>query len=259
MNRELGKVFITIAVFICQNVTMAQQRICDQQLRCISPADKVVNGNSLPLRFEMVNTGPDIMFSKDTTFYLLYMLVDGKKRIVYHGASAGRSNDTIHVGEASRYIDNYGIRFSFPERPDPFTVDFCVAISSWKVNSWGDTLRFSYHDPNPDNDTCCKEITVLPQKASSIPDENINRTDFLIYPNPASDLLYVRTGQEYQGDLKLTITDLSGRVLLENRYTKYQTADGILRLDLLILPPGIYNMSLQTYVEVAHKKLIISR
>lgn len=249
-----------ILITISGCTMFAQQRMCDQEVICISPSGTVVNGNRLSLRFEMKNHGPDIMLASDTTLYMLYILLDDEQRIVYQGMIAGRSNDTIGIGGSSRYTDNYNISFNYPGRTDTFMLDFCVRIGSWGINVYGDTIRFSHHDPSSDNNTCCSKVTVMPKETTAISNVDEGNMKLLVYPNPAKDLLYLHiTDKNAVGDLNVIIRDMTGKALLKRRYSPKEVSDGKLIVNVDQLPSGTYSISLQSAKNTFSQKMSISR
>lgn len=261
MHHNFRKSFMIIAIVICCYTAVAQQRVCDQEVVCISPADTVINGNALPLRFEMVNHGPDVKFANDTTLYMLYRIEENnEQRIVYQGMISGRGNDTIGIGGSSRYVDNYTIRFSYPDRTDTFTIDFCVLIASSGIFSNGDTFHLSYTDPNSDNNTCCRQVTIIPKESTFISNTHSVNDELQIYPNPAKNILYLQvTDKDAIGDLVVIIRDITGKELLQRRYNSREVTDGNLTVNVDQLPSGIYSISLQTAKNTFSKKISINR
>ena len=78
-----------------------------------------------------------------------------------------------------------------------------------------------------------------------------------IYPNPDSDFVYVNLGEGAENSGQLQITDLSGRVVLEEEilpdYSIYQ-------LELGSLPRGLYMISwIEQGVSKGINKLILTR
>lgn len=262
MHCIFRKALMIMVIIVCCYRVVAQPRICDQQAICISPADTVINGNSLPLSFEMKNLGPDVMFADDTTLYLLYRVEEnGKSKVIYSGATVGRNHDTIGIGQSIRYVDNYGISFYYPDRRDTFTIAFCVLIGTSTINDNGDTVqRFSHQDLNIENNACCKKVTIIPKKSTSVVTKDRNEDGWSVYPNPAGNMLYIRTGEEqHKGELQVTIRDLTGRVMLEQHYNENQLSNAPMLLNVQSLPVGIFSISLQSETGTVSKKISIIR
>lgn len=263
MRFNFRKACILMAATTCCYTGMAQQRrVCDLEVVCTSPAGTVINGNALPLKFETSNHGPDKMISGDRIIYMLYMVVDGQQKVIHSDIIGGYGNDSLDFGVKIVYGAETGaeVNFNLPDREEPFTLDFCVQIFSEAELANGDSIVLNYYDPNKANNINCQKITVMPKGGTSIGSRDMDVTGLLVYPNPASNILYVRTGYaDAEELLLLTIRDITGRTMVEQRYAEGQAADGILSLNVEQLPVGIYNVSLQSNKGITTRKLTISR
>ncbi len=245
-------------MLISCHTAMAQRRSCDMEVFCASPSGKVPNGSQLKLSFGYINRGPDIMYSDDTTLVWLFMVVDGKEIPVYNSSITGRPGGITNVGDRSTYaVGNSYIPFSFPDATDTLLVDFCVVIGSGGVSQNGDTVRpFSYDDPNWNNNKICNQIMVLPQRSTTVGNIEEENNSLLIYPNPATNVLYINTQLTAQ---QVIITDITGRIMLEKRFNQTQLNNNILSLNTEQLPTGIYNVTIKSNENTIVKKLIITR
>ncbi len=251
-----------IILLICFQTSMAQRRSCDMEAFCNSPSGKVPNGSQLTLSFGFINRGPDVMYSEDTTLYWLYMIVNGEEKRIYNGSMVGNPGRIINVGEKSTYGDNYGIKFSFPDVTDTLIVDFCVVVGSAGIDQNGDTLRpFSYDDPNWDNNKSCNKVMVLPQRPTAVSNIPEEPADLLIYPNPATNVLYINTeftSLKTQQAGKAIIRDITGRIVLERSFDPSSLNNGILNINIEQIPSGVYNVTLQSGQNTMTKKLVIT-
>ncbi len=236
----------------------AQQRQCDVEAVCVSPEGTVVNGGSLPLRFEMWNRGPDLQFSYDTTLYVLFQVVEGDTQVLYQGMIRGRTDDTINVGGGSRYEDNYSIRFNFPDRTDTFTLDFCVRIASAGIYSNGDTLRLNYNDSNSSNNYCCKQVRVLPKTGTVISGKTQNSNGWALYPNPVNTTLFIQTREAlYDSDVQVSVLDLAGRTIWIKNTGELDRDKGMLSVDVTSFPAGLYQLQLRSSKGLETKKFSV--
>lgn len=243
-------------------VVFGQKRSVDLEVICVSPADTVINGIGERLRFGMQNNGPDTLFNQDTILYWLYVFEnDSTGYVVYNGATLGTTAGFVPIGDARYYNDNYAIRFPFPERPDTFTVEFCVVIGSSYIDGQGDTIHpFGYIDPDKGNNMCCTSITIipkpLPSSILSAEDENALK----VYPNPVRDILHIRTPLDWSGDeLLVSLWDISGRQVLKQTYSQNVSVLGDVTLDVSGLSDRIYQLRLQSEEGVESQKVVISR
>ncbi len=236
----------------------AQQRSCDLEVICISPADTVTNGGSLILRFGAKNLGPDIMFHNEAILYALFRRVDGNITRDYSGAFGGAHKDTVKVGESMIYRDNYTIRFSYPDLEEPLLLDYCVRIASWSLNDKGDTIRFDYYDSNTVNDTCCRQVVVMPTRQTVIRSTGRSTASFNLYPNPARHTLYLRREADGVDELvELSVIDMMGRKLLTWNMQQWRWEKDVLAVDIGQLAAGLYNVQLATQQGIQIKKIIV--
>ncbi len=263
MNCKLMKPLLLILISLPYSALWAQKRICDLEAVCISPADTVVNGKFLPLRYGRKNLGPDVMMNNDTTFVTLYKIVDGNKELIYGGAFGefGVERDTVNIGESTIYrARNSFINFIYENRPEPFIVEFCVQLDSWKTNSRGDTVGFGYYDSVVENNTCCKQVVVMPAKTTSVMDVNVEEYDFTLYPNPVNAMLFVKTKSSLiPDDVKVSVQDLAGRTMYEKLYTPVNTHYDAIPVSVEGLSPGVYTISLLTDKASWTRKFAVSR
>jgi predicted RNase H-like HicB family nuclease len=84
-----------------------------------------------------------------------------------------------------------------------------------------------------DTNGCISAAATYPLTLIKLEADNINRHDLpVIYPNPASDKIYV----QYSQNVRITITDIDGRVLFEKPSAK--------EIDISSLSQGIYIIAL---------------
>jgi len=92
------------------------------------------------------------------------------------------------------------------------------------------------------------------QDPISIPEISIEQ-DFLVYPNPARDYIYLKSETKIDFIGKLILTDFSGRILL-NRKLNVSSGE-LIRQTLKGLPSGFYILNLISNEHSYAKKLII--
>ena len=87
--------------------------------------------------------------------------------------------------------------------------------------------------------------------------ENTAPASFVVFPNPASELINIRFDEATKSDLVLSVFDLTGRMVLQTKRTAVQ-ANQTISLNTQSLSPGTY--LLDVYMENKHqvKKVIIS-
>jgi predicted outer membrane repeat protein len=140
------------------------------------------------------------------------------------------------------------------------SVDFSLVWNSPCINAGRSDTLFLLIPPediagNPrimggEIDMGCYEY----QGPISIPEISIEQ-DFLVYPNPAGDYIYLKSETEIDFIGNLILTDFSGRILL-NRKINISSGE-LIRQTLKGLPSGFYILNLLSNEHSYAKKLII--
>ncbi len=78
-----------------------------------------------------------------------------------------------------------------------------------------------------------------------------------VFPNPASDLTYVRLNVESKTDVTLRITDNTGKLIFEQAY-KSLNKDGVIPVDTSNFASGIYSVSVSDSKAIVTKTLVIN-
>lgn len=106
-----------------------------------------------------------------------------------------------------------------------------------------------------ENNTSCQKVTIVKQQKTNITTISDNDEAFVLCPNPAKDILYIRSLHK-QGDVHVVIRDLSGRILLEQKTQESVNNPAGVPVSLRQLPPGIYHVSMIRSDVVLTKKMI---
>lgn len=109
----------------------------------------------------------------------------------------------------------------------------------------------SYYDPVAQcQDSSCMPVTVGP---TAIPEQFVPG-DFSVYPNPFTDQLTVSFAEATPGPVRISLTDLTGRLLLEQNTT---VASGTIRLfETAALRPGMYMLRVSSENGTVSKRII---
>ena len=86
-------------------------------------------------------------------------------------------------------------------------------------------------------------------------------TDFVIYPNPATEIITVHFSKNQIQNASVTISDLNGKVLIQKKFGDFQAGGTPLTLDVSSLENGIYicRLSNNKNAVVASQKIVIAR
>ena len=126
-------------------------------------------------------------------------------------------------------------------------------------DAWGDTLGFSYLDTNLANNTCCKQVVVMPiPSTTALADLDNAPGSFTVYPNPATNILYLRAAPGWESDnVQLSILDVMGRTLLVKSVSELDGNRGVTAVDVSPFPQGLYQVHLSTPRGISTKRFMI--
>ena len=80
-----------------------------------------------------------------------------------------------------------------------------------------------------------------------------------VHPNPASDMLYLDLALRATSDVRLSITDISGKICYETDFSSLSSGNHDLSLETSGLVNGIYFLRIETSRDVIVRKIAISR
>lgn len=87
--------------------------------------------------------------------------------------------------------------------------------------------------------------------------ENLNNDySFQINPNPGDGLFNLSVTKSIQGNIKIEVFDVNGKLILENEINSMNRNDFV-QINLTSLPKGIYHLKIQTPDNVVMKKLVL--
>ncbi|MES2681371.1 MAG: T9SS type A sorting domain-containing protein [Bacteroidota bacterium] len=84
------------------------------------------------------------------------------------------------------------------------------------------------------------------------PQENKKEINFNLYPNPASDRIYISCNDNFTGKVNLQISDVSGLTIFSE-----QVAASSFAVDTTSLAAGVYTVTISKDDYRAVKKLIV--
>ena len=147
----------------------------------------------------------------------------------FHNDTLSYSDDNTTYTNVSTYQLNGNI-FTLVDLPPATCPVYDTGRYTYLIKN--DTLRFTLI-----NDPCAvrvAELTTIYCRRFQTGVQNINSIPVTIYPNPAGDELFIKSGNDARGSAYI-ITDLSGRQLLTGKLTGEITP-----ADIKQLPGGIY-------------------
>jgi len=89
-------------------------------------------------------------------------------------------------------------------------------------------------------------------------DDLTSTINFTVFPNPATNQISIRSNEEINDEVTVSLVDLSGRVLVNKQLNKLES-DQIITLNTQSISSGIYLLTLYRYSVVNTKKVIIRK
>lgn len=107
-----------------------------------------------------------------------------------------------------------------------------------------------------DNKNCSVSgnMTVFVNKSTGIDKSNL-QMEISLFPNPSQGIFNFSIKGSYKGEMKLSITDVKGSVILQDEISKQQNQ--FLKKYHLQLKPGVYMLNLHTSTRVISNPFII--
>lgn len=157
--------------------------------------------------------------------------------------------------------DTLAINYSLDD--DNLTITAVSGTPPFEFSIDGENYQESGYFPELENGTypiyvvdsngCTTEASVLVDVVSSL---GITKEDsFLLYPNPAKEVVYLDFGLVQNAPLTVTIFDAAGRLVLENTFI----GESRFALDLKDLAVGFYEVRVHSESFLAFEKLVVVR
>ena len=99
-------------------------------------------------------------------------------------------------------------------------------------------------------------IVILPESTNIYNTQELDsEPDIIVYPSPASDILFVQSQTIFMEYVNVTITDISGKILFHS--IEKPRYDNTVSLDISVLRRGIYIIYIQQQsISPTHLKFI---
>lgn len=98
---------------------------------------------------------------------------------------------------------------------------------------------------------------LLPLNTASINENDLAKTQVDVYPNPASDIVNIQLGENWNGQTSITVTDLNGKTVLSQTNVNASGANNTVTMDISNLVTGVYLVRVSNNTSVATSKLIV--
>lgn len=216
----------------------AQSRYADFEIIINQPSDSAIFewGDTAKFSFYIRNNGPDTLTTNDT---LLIGFLHFHQIFPLNGVQL-LPGDTMQFNNAATLWNN------IPTMND--TGRFCMSIHV------EDSTKLI--DSNRTNDTSCV-VYILSRKYNlNVRQYNYENTALLnIFPNPASQEIYIQLNEPIAAKCNIRLLDMLGRIWKEEKNVPLGSNPYLMSISML--PKGIYILEVMTDKNTYRRKLVI--
>jgi hypothetical protein len=241
-DMNLRTILIPAFLFAAFTQANAQQRTCDMQVTLLEPAPSaVINANAqYNLRVNIVNNGPDTLFTGDTLYY------NQPSQPLFTYSSYILAQPIVPSGNVNLTLE---VMHNVNTNQQDETMDYYIYVVSNPTNN-GAFIDTTNDGNNYDVNA---NVTFKAGQPTAIHDVEKSKNALKLYPNPAGAQISFEMDAS-NTVLAATISDISGRKILNSTFN--QKAKTEYSLDVSGLLPGMYIVQLQTDKGTATGKFI---
>lgn len=236
-----GMLYLSLlCAIILFSVSSYAQKHCDLAIHILTPADgeEIPYGDTVDLNYSIVNLGPDTLDITDTIFI-------ANSLIPFF--SVIWPDSTIIPGDSLTAT----IISAWNDESEDAVVDICIYLD----HEWNTTFT----DSAQSNDTSC--VYFIMEGSGDNPSNiaatgNPSPAQLNIYPNPASAAVFITIPANVPGKPEIAVYDLSGRLIMQ-RAGILQRSGNEIKVDVSMLPKGMYLLKLQTPGTAQYGKLLV--
>lgn len=221
-------------------VSSYAQKHCDLAIHILTPADGEVipYGDTANLRYTIINLGPDTLDITDTIF--IANSVMPFYSVIWPDTAMG-------VGDSLTAT----IMSAWNDESDDAPIDICFYLDPEMNTTFTDSVQ--------SNDTSCvyfilKGNDTMPSNIAAT--GNPSPVQLNIYPNPARTAVFVTIPANVSGKPEIAVYDLSGRLIMP-RADILQRSGNEIKVDVSMLPQGMYLLKLQASGQAQYGKLMV--
>lgn len=235
---------ILIPAILCAAFTQvnAQQRTCDMQVTLLEPAPSaVINAFAqYNLRVNIVNNGPDTLFTGDTLYY------NKPTQPLFNYNPYILTQPIVPNGNVNLTLETLN---NINTNQQDETMDYYIYVVSNPLNN-GAFIDTTNDANNYDVNT---NVTFKPCEPTSINDVEKSKNTLRLFPNPAGSQISFNIDASNTA-LAATISDISGRKVMSSTFNQKAKTEHQLNVSALL--PGMYIVQLQTEKGIATGKFI---
>jgi hypothetical protein len=235
----MKKLLLSTLLFGAGSVAFAQnaQRTADLELHFAHPTDgQEIVGLQTIIKLDIENHGPDRLWAGDT------MVINFPGSSTYMRVL----QQDLNVGERVKIFDEM---LSAPQFAN-YTLSAYLVEDLSKVMSQGQYLQPGWVDPDSVNNIKTIQFSNV-QEPSSVDDHKLYNIS--LFPNPTAGMLYIDLGSVKAKQTELSIFDISGRQVHQQKLSLQNSTAAI---SVAHLPKGSYNIVLQSSGQILYKNFI---
>jgi hypothetical protein len=156
------------------------------------------------------------------------------------------------------YLDEHNGRFCItPEYPNGIYCYFATVNAGWNSAYPYVVGPTFYGVKNVQRVTAINEATTVYTGVTATEEASVlEKANLFVFPNPASDLIILQAKSLLEQSLYVTLSDISGKVVLEKTFNQGST---ICHLETETLYNGVYFLSVKDAKSVKTFKVILER
>jgi hypothetical protein len=191
------------------------------------------------------------------TFRLTVKDVDGATSfmdVIFDIKTAGGPSNAAPIAKASYDPEGKPVTYqwTYVSGPSSYTITDGTSYNATISNLVAGTYTFRLTVKDDMGATASEDVTFTMNAMArngartdlSVYDQNIAGSKLNVYPNPVDDMLQYKWSSVYKGNAKLTVMDISGRMIKVMQLEKQQD-DFIKTVNLAGLKPGTYYVFIQ--------------
>lgn len=241
-HMNLRKILVPAFLLAAFTQVNAQQRTCDMQVTLLEPAPSAVISAyaSYDIRVNIVNNGPDTLFTGDTLYY------NKPSQPLFNYNRYILTQPIVPNGNVNLTLETLN---NVNTNQNDETMDYYIYVVSSPTNN-GAFIDTTNDDNNYDVNA---DVTFKAGQPTAINDVEKNKNTLKLYPNPAGSQISFEVGAS-NTTVTATVNDISGRAVLKSTFNQKAATEQ--HIDVSGLLPGMYIVQLQTDKGIATGKFI---
>ena len=163
----------------------------------------------------------------------------------------GTYNNVLRIHQISNYTD------SSITSGGPALTTYRRDTYLWYTPGFRSPLLAAYYDIDIHGVPELAQVYYYTQTATGITNYTLNEQDIKIYPNPATDNLYLQLQLPAATSATISITDILGRPMNNPKFMNLPYGRQTISIPIQMLPTGIYLLKWQTNSTIQYLKFTV--